>query len=55
MAKDWIQGAIKKPGSLTAQAEKAGKSITDFCSSENLSAKAKKRCVLAKTLKGFNK
>ena len=54
MAK-WIAGAIKHPGSLTAQAKAAGKSISEFCASGNLSSKTKKRCVLAKTLKGFSK
>jgi len=52
---NWIQGAIKKPGSLTAQAKAAGKSISEFCAGDNLSTKTKKRCALAKTLKAFNK
>ena len=55
MAKEWIAGAIKKPGSLTAQANKAGKSISDFCSGSRLSPVTKKRCVLSRTLKSFNK
>lgn len=55
MAENWIQGAIKKPGSLTAQAKAAGKSISEFCASGNLSPKSKKRCILAKTLKKLKK
>ena len=31
MAKKWIQDAIKKPGSLTAAAKRAGKSIAEYC------------------------
>ena len=31
MAKDWIKGAIKKPGALTAAAKSAGKSISEYC------------------------
>ena len=53
--KNWIAGAIKKPGSLTAMAKSAGMSISEYCSKGNLSPKAKKRCVLAKTLQGFSK
>lgn len=54
MAKEWIQGAIKHKGSLTAQAEEAGKSISEFCAS-NVSGKTAKRCALAKTLAKFHK
>lgn len=50
-----IGKVIKHPGSLTAQAKKAGKSISEFCAGGNLSSKTKKRCILAKTLKGFKK
>tara|TARA_R110000744_G_scaffold42885_1_gene96406 strand:- start:1352 stop:1588 length:237 start_codon:yes stop_codon:yes gene_type:complete len=52
MAKDWIKGAIKKPGSLTAAAKAVGKSISEYCQSPP-STLAKQRCNLAKTLKSF--
>lgn len=55
MAKNWISGAIKHPGSLTAQAQAAGKSIQEFCSGKDLDSKTKKRCVLANTLRSFKK
>jgi hypothetical protein len=48
--KNWIAGAIKKPGSLTATAKKAGKSISELCAG-NVSGKTAKRCALADTLK----
>tara|TARA_R100001440_G_scaffold37685_2_gene57150 strand:+ start:1386 stop:1655 length:270 start_codon:yes stop_codon:yes gene_type:complete len=54
MAKNWIKDAIKKPGSLTAAAKRAGKSISEYCESPP-STKAKQRCNLAKTLKSFKK
>ena len=57
-AGNWIQGAIKKPGSLRAQlGAKAGKPIP----AKALAAAAKKpglegkRARLAETLKGFHK
>lgn len=52
--KKWIQGAIKKPGSLTTTAKKKGKSISKLCSG-NVTGKTAKRCALAKTLKSFHK
>ena len=55
MAKNWIAGAIKHPGALTAQAKAAGKTIDEFCASGSLDPKTKKRCVLARTLRGLNK
>jgi hypothetical protein len=48
--KNWIAGAIKKPGSLTATAKKAGKSISELCAG-NVSGKTARRCTLATTLK----
>jgi hypothetical protein len=53
--KKWIAGAIKKPGSLTAAAKRKDMSISEYCAQGNLSGKAKKRCALAKTLKGMHK
>jgi hypothetical protein len=52
---NWIAGAIKNPGSLTASAKKAGESISEFCSRTNLSSKNKKRCILRETLSKFKK
>ena len=54
MAKKWIQDAIKKPGSLTAAAKRAGKSIAEHCKAPP-STKAKQRCNLAKTLRKIAK
>ncbi len=55
--KNWIKDAIKKPGALTAQAKKAGKTLSAFMKSpgKNPSPTTKKRIALAKTLKGMKK
>lgn len=43
---------IKHPGALTAEAKRAGKSISSFCSSKSAAhGKAAKRCALAKAFK----
>lgn len=55
MAKNWIKGAIKHPGALKKAAAAQGKTIAQYCSSPNLSATAKRRCALAKTLKSMHK
>jgi hypothetical protein len=60
VAKKWIAGAIKKPGSFTAQAKRAGKSVSAYANQvtkegSTASATTKRRANLAKTLKGFNK
>lgn len=59
MAK-WIKGAIKHPGAFTAQAKKAGMSVSEYIGhvmkkGSGASATTKKRAVLAKTLRGFSK
>jgi hypothetical protein len=54
MAKQWIAGAIRHPGALTAQAKAAGQSISTFCKNAK-STTAKRRCSLRKTLMGFKK
>lgn len=51
--KNWIQGAIKRPGALTKKAKAAGKSISQYCKGGSLSTRSKRQCNLAKTLKGF--
>lgn len=53
--KNWIKGAIKRPGALTKKAKAAGKSIGTYCKSGNLSTQTKRQCNLAKTLRGFQK
>lgn len=52
---NWIKKAIKNPGALTSQAKRAGMSISEYCKQGNLSTKSKRRCNLAKTLRGFKK
>lgn len=57
---NWIQGAIKKPGAFSAQAEKAGMSTAEFAEEvianpEDYGAKTVKRAQLAKTLAGLRK
>lgn len=43
---------IKHPGALTAQASRAGKSISSFCASKSAAhGKTAKRCALAKAFK----
>lgn len=53
--KNWIKGAIKRPGALTKKAKAAGKSISAYCQGDKLTTQTKRQCNLAKTLKGFNK
>ena len=57
---NWIQGAIKKPGAFSAQAEKAGMSTAAFAEEvtknpKEYSEKTVKRAQLAKTLAGLRK
>ena len=52
---NWIQGAIKRPGALTAKAKAAGMSISQYCAQANISTQSKRQCNLVKTLKSFNK
>ena len=52
---NWIQGAIKPPGSFSKQAKKAGKSVSAYASSvlkkgSKASSQTKKKADLAKTL-----
>lgn len=58
--KDWISGAIKKPGSFTKQAKRAGMSVQKFAKhvlkpGSKATEKTKQRARLAQTLKGFRK
>jgi hypothetical protein len=57
---NWIQGAIKKPGAFSSQADKAGMSTAAFASEvisnpDDYSPKTRKRAQLAKTLAGMRK
>ena len=52
--KNWIAGAIKNPGAMTAAAKREGKSTSEYIKShEKEGGKAGQRARLAKTLKGF--
>jgi hypothetical protein len=54
--KNWIAGAIKKPGSLRAAAKKAGESTRQFANShKHDSGKTGNRSRLALTLMGMNR
>lgn len=54
--KNWIQGAIKRPGAFTAKAKKAKKSVAGFATAvtknpSKYSATTVRQANLAKTLK----
>jgi len=51
---NWIRGAIKRPGALTAKVKAAGMSIDQYCAQGGLSTQSKQQCNLAKTLRGFH-
>ena len=56
---NWIQSAIKKPGSFTAQAKKAGEGVQEFAGKvvgnpDKYSAKTRRRAALARTLAKMN-
>ncbi len=58
--KGWIQGAIKKPGSFTAQAKRAGMGTGEFAKKvlapgSKATETTKKRARLAQTLSGMHK
>ena len=60
MAEKWIQKAIKKPGSFTAQAKKAGDGVQEFAGKvsanpDKYSSKTRRRAALARTLSKMNK
>ncbi len=48
--KNFIKDAIKHPGSLTAMAKKAGKTIDAFCAQNNLTPAATRKCNLYKNV-----
>lgn len=54
--KKWIQGAIKKPGSFSAAAKRAGMSTRAYANKKkNAKGKTGKRARLALTLMGMRK
>jgi hypothetical protein len=56
MAKNWIKGAIKKPGALTKKANAAGQSPMAFASAhKHDSGKTGAQARLAMTLRGLHK
>lgn len=56
MAAKWISSAIKKPGSFTAQAKRAGKGVQQFAREKrHASGKTGKRARLALTLSKMRK
>ena len=56
-SKNFIKGAIKHPGALTAKAKAAHKTVAQFEANpgKNPSSTTKKQIALAKTLKSFHK
>ena len=53
MAKNWIQGAVKRPGALTRKAKAAGKTVKQFIAHppKNASALLKQEINFAKTMR----
>ena len=54
---NWIKGAIKRPGSLTAKAKRAGKSVAGYCAGlgPNADSRTKRQCALYRTLRRMSK
>jgi hypothetical protein len=58
--KNWMKNAVKKPGAFSAQAKKAGMSVSKFANKvtkagSKSSGLTKKRATLAKTFAKFRK
>jgi len=58
--KNWIQGAIKRPGAFKAKAKKAGMSTSAYASkvtkkNSKASTRTKRQAALAKTLRKLRK
>jgi hypothetical protein len=54
--KDWISGAISKPGTFTAAADKAGKSVAEYAQEkQHAPGKLGQRARLALTLRKIGK
>ena len=59
MSKDWIQGAIKRPGAFTKKAKAAGMSVGKYANKvlkkgSDASTITKRQANLAKTLRSFH-
>ena len=59
MAKDWIKGAIKRPGACTKKAKAAGMSVPKYANKvlkkgSKADTRTKKQASLAKTLRSFH-
>jgi hypothetical protein len=55
-SKNWIAGAIKKPGSFSAAAKKAGKTTAEYADEKSgASGKLGRRARLAQTLMSMRK
>ena len=59
MAKDWIQGAIKRPGAFTKKAKDAGMSVSKYANKvlkkgSKADTRTKRQASLAKTLRSFH-
>lgn len=52
--KKFIQKAIQHPGALTAKAQAAGKTVTQFCAEGGHDTTTQRQCNLAKTLRSFH-
>jgi hypothetical protein len=57
LAKNWVAGAVKRPGALTAKAKRAGKSVSAYCASlgPNADTRTKRQCALYHTLRRMSK
>ena len=60
MGKNWISGAIKRPGAFTKKAKSAGMSVAGYAShvleeDSGASTRTKKQASLAKTLRKMHK
>ena len=58
-SKDWISGAIKRPGAFTKKAKRAGKTVKEYAEQvtrpgSKASTTTKRQANLAKTLAGFS-
>lgn len=53
MARNWIKGAIKRPGALTRKAKRAGKTVAQYVAGppKGISKRTKRQIALAKTLR----
>jgi hypothetical protein len=55
--KNWIQGSIKHPGALNAQAKRAGMTVSQYISNppKGITTTTKRRIAEAKTLRKLHK